>query len=721
MTTTFFHLVNPGALPVSPTLILPNRLNVEEFHHLKELYQDRDLILLATEEMKLEESVLAEAEKSGLPAISFSTESENFLEVSAALKKRLSRKSLLLFLPPQVEAYSGLPSEVPTIVKKALCELGLDILPLAIMRQMEPDFSQKGKDREESTTLAYGELLKAEKLTLPKLIESNLAAGRKAYESREFLDGSLSVNLLKALKFHGHRFSVYDGVDDSELSYERVAAAALALANYLKQKTKSNRVGIILPPGKGGIMANLAVLFANKVPVNLNFTAGKAAVESAVEQAGLDLFITADRFMDKVPNFPWPENDKLIRLDQIAKELKPKVLLQLIRFKLFSAETLASQLGLNERRGEDEAVLLFTSGSSGTPKGVPLSHRNLLANVNQFGTRIEVPEEGALLGCLPLFHSIGATVTLLYPLMAGINLVTYPSPLETKRLAELIELKKAFLLCATPTFLRGYLRRAEPEQLKSLELVVTGAEKLPSKLAKAFEKRFNIRPLEGYGLTETAPVTQFNLPNKESKEGSVVIETQRTGSVGLTVPGVEVRITHPDTLETLSLDQQGLIWFRGANVFSGYLNLPEKNNEVFNPEGWFNTGDIGRLDEDGFLFLEGRLSRFSKIGGEMVPHEAIESVLNTHLGLDDSDERKIAVVGIPDEKKGESIVLLTSLSETKTNTDEFLKGVRDALAEAGLPALWNPKYVGYVSEIPMLASGKLDITTCQKEALKVGS
>lgn len=428
-------------------------------------------------------------------------------------------------------------------------------------------------------------------------------------------------------------------------------------------------------------------------------------MESSIRQADLDKFITADRFVRKLSSFNWPPNRDLVFLDRVLPGLKAKIVLWLGLSKIFSPGLLASMLGIPKKGGSEEAVLLFTSGSSGEPKGVVLSHRNVLANVNQFGSRIDLKSTDKVLGCLPLFHSFGSTVTMWYPMIEGVSVVTYPSPLETAKLAELIEKHRVSLLLATPTFLRGYLRRATKEQLESVKLVVTGAEKLPKKVAESFESRFGKPVLEGYGLTETSPVTNFNLPDGDPSGGVPMIPNHRFGSVGLFIPGIAVKIKDPDTQEPLPLHSSGMIWLKGANIFEGYLGQPEKTAEIIR-NGWFMTGDIGRVDEDGFLYIEGRLSRFSKIAGEMVPHETVEDHIAKALGSSD-DERKIAVVGVPDEAKGEALILLSADPELD------LHELRVKLTEEGVPALWIPKKIVDVEAIPILASGKLDIKGCE--------
>jgi acyl-[acyl-carrier-protein]-phospholipid O-acyltransferase/long-chain-fatty-acid--[acyl-carrier-protein] ligase len=389
--------------------------------------------------------------------------------------------------------------------------------------------------------------------------------------------------------------------------------------------------------------------------------------------------------------------------------LKSRILFWWMMSIFAPTRLLLGLLQLPKRGGHNEAVLLFTSGSSGEPKGVVLSHRNIVGNVSQFRELLDAKKEDAILASLPFFHSFGSTVTLWYPLIEGVRIVTYPNPLEVAKNAALIEKYKLTLLLATPTFLRGYLRKAEPDQLRSLRLVITGAEKLPLDLAKAFEDRFNQHVFEGYGLTETSPVVSVNLPEPlPSKRGEQVQPSSRLGSVGKMAPGIAAEIREPETDRKLSLHETGMVWFRGVNIFEGYLHDEKRTADVLR-DGWFKTGDIGRFDEDGFLYIEGRLSRFSKIGGEMVPHEAVEQKIVELLGFSGKDERLVAIVGVQDESKGEALILLAAV-------DIDLAQLRDKLRDAGVPNLWIPKKVCRVDSIPVLASGKLDLKKCQDRA-----
>ncbi|HZR79137.1 MAG TPA: AMP-binding protein, partial [Chthoniobacterales bacterium] len=483
---------------------------------------------------------------------------------------------------------------------------------------------------------------------------------------------------------------------------------------YLRKQFPDQRVAIVLPASKGSMVANLAVVLAGKVPVDLNFTMGRAANQFCIERAELRVAISAKAFIDRVKDFPWPE--QLLKLDEVLPRLKSRILFWWMMAIFCPTPLLLRLLQTPKKGGHAEASLLFTSGSTGDPKGAVLSHRNIVGNVSQFCELLDATGKDAILASLPFFHSFGATVTLWYPLMEGVRIVTYPTPLEVAKNAALIEKYNLTLLLATPTFLRGYLRKAEPHQLKSLRLVITGAEKLPLDLAKAFEERFNQRVFEGYGLTETSPVVSVNLPEpKPRRPGETVQPSSRLGSVGKMAPGIAAEIREPETDRKLSLHETGMVWFRGVNVFEGYLHDEKRTAEVLH-NGWLKTGDIGKFDEDGFLYIQGRLSRFSKIAGEMVPHEAIEQKIIELLGLSGRDERLIAIMGVQDETKGEALIVVAAV-------DIDLGQIREKLREAGVPNLWIPKKICRVPEIPVLASGKLNLQKCQELAAeaKVGA
>jgi acyl-[acyl-carrier-protein]-phospholipid O-acyltransferase/long-chain-fatty-acid--[acyl-carrier-protein] ligase len=702
-------VLHQDRIPSTGFLAVPGRLDFNELLHLEKQFQGRTITYLIEENDSHDPALRGHMERSGNGAM-FSSADENPAAAGKEFASFLKDNGILLFVPGRTATRPATPIHIPSGHLKTLTAFGLPLLPIAIDCPRESCLSIERISSLPLAVIAVGKPVAAKDSSVAALQSHLFEAFEEAYSSREILKGSLATALLQGLKNNpGDR--LVDGADDVTLHFSKILPVAIALSKHIREETDKLRVAIVLPPGKGGLIANLAVVFAGKVPVNLNFTASHAAIRSSIRQADVDRFITADPFVRKVSTFPWPPNRDIIFIERVIPELKKSIVKWAFLTKLLPTSVVAALLGLKKRRDGDEAILLFTSGSSGEPKGVPLTHRNVLANVTQFSTRLNMSRDASLLGCLPLFHSFGCTVTLWYPVIEGINLITYPSPLETKRLAELISLHQIDVLLATPTFLRGYMKRIDPAQLESLKLIVTGAEKLQQSFADSFEEKFGIRPMEGYGLTETSPATNVNLPNPE---GATVVLAHRDGSVGQLLPGIAIRLIDAVTEQPVPLDKPGIIVLKGANIFSGYLRDEKKTKEVLSADGWFKTGDVGYVDADGFLHIQGRISRFSKIAGEMVPHETIEAAINQVLGLDGETERKIAIVGIPDEQKGEAIVLLSTIAGQAL--DQECIDLRYKLLDHGLTSLWCPRVIVPVEEIPLLASGKLDIKSCQELA-----
>jgi len=539
-----------------------------------------------------------------------------------------------------------------------------------------------------------------------------LDLGAVAFNERPVLKRHLGRECLRALTKHPGRLLIVDRTADRrEVTCGQLYALAAVLSRRWRAAVPERRVGIVLPPGVGSFIANLAVMAAGKIPVNLNFTAGRAALVKSMEIGGVGTVITASALRAKVPGFPWPERTLDLATEIAAAGGKRALLPWLLAAWVLPNQWCAALLGVPKSGDRAEAGLLFTSGSSGEPKGVALSHRNILANCAQISSLSILPENCSLLGCLPIFHSFGFTVTLWYPIMRGCRVVTVPSPLETRKIVDAIAQERVTVMIGAPTFIRPLLKKARPEELASLDLVVTGAEKLPDELYRAFLETFHIEILQGYGLTETTPASNINQPHPP-----VVLSTnepqlgKRTGSVGRMMPGMTARIVHPETWEELPSDQQGIVLFRGANVFEGYVDDPGKTKAAFR-DGWFITGDLGRFDQDGFLFIEGRVSRFSKIGGEMVPHGTVEAKIIEAFGWETAEGPVVFVAGIPDSAKGESLILLT----TQEIAPEVL---RAKLAALGVPNLWVPKIIRRVDRIPMLGTGKTDLKQCRELALE---
>ena len=491
-------------------------------------------------------------------------------------------------------------------------------------------------------------------------------------------------------------------------------ALAWMVSRRLRRMTSRERVGLVFPPGLGGYLANIAVVFAGKVPVNLNFTLGEASARYCIQRAEIDVVLTAEPVRARLPDFPWPETG-VVDLVALLKALPKAATLGLAAAAwIVPAGWLARLLRVPRKGGDAEAALLFTSGSSGEPKGVVLTHRNILGNCAQVDAAGLLPPKEVLVANLPIFHSFGFTVTLWYPLVRGCGVVSVPSPLEVKKTADAIAAERATILIGTPTFLRAYLRKVAPEKLATVKYVVAGAEKTPDGFADTWERTFGGAYLEGYGLTETSPVVSVNLPRAP---GAAVYPGDpsagnRRGSVGRPLPGQTARILHPETREPLPVDETGLLALRGPHIFREYLGEPERTAEVKDGE-WFVTGDLARFDADGFLFIEGRLSRFSKIGGEMVPHGTVEAALAEAFGVADAEAPAVAVSARPDEAKGEALVVLTTVPMD-------MESVRQRLSAAGFSNLWIPRQIRRVETIPTLASGKLDLRGIRELAAQAG-
>src|SRR5881296_1902875 len=392
--------------------------------------------------------------------------------------------------------------------------------------------------------IAFGKPLQGEAADNATVREELLKLGEFCFNRRPSLDRHLAEECVRGLKRRRFATAVIEGTDHTRLSRGKLLGAAAALSRYLRKEFSDERIAIVLPASKGSMVANLAVTMANKVPVDLNFTIGRAANESCCKRAGLRVAISATQFIERIKDFPWPET--ILKLDELLPRIKRQIVFWWIMSLLLPARLLLCLLQIPKQGGHAEAVLLFTSGTTGEPKGVVVSHRNVVGNVSQFRALLDAKKTDAILASLPFFHTFGSTVTLWYPLIEGVRIVTYPNPLDAAHCSALIERYKLTFLLLTPTFLRLYLRKAEPEQLKTLRLIITGAEKLPLDLASHFEERFHKKVFEGYGLTETAPVVSVNLPDPEPKKtGEQVQPSSRLGSVGRLAPGIAAEIREP--------------------------------------------------------------------------------------------------------------------------------------------------------------------------------
>ena len=515
---------------------------------------------------------------------------------------------------------------------------------------------------------------------------------------------SLGMEILRALKKNFFNTLLIDCGISGEPRFKKgtILTLALLLSKKYKEEIVEKRVGVVLPPGIGSVLANLALIFAGKVPVNLNFSLGSSTIKYSMQKAEISSLISARKMVEKFPHFPW--GNQLIDISGWLREIKQskiKLALLHIIFFLFPA-VLLKRLINNDICNKKEAALLFTSGSSGNPKGVVLTDKNIVSNCNQINAMNLLDKGSVILSNLPLFHSFGFTISTIYPLLADLVIVSLPSPLDAKSCIKAIESHKIEIILGTPTFLRGYLVKAKPEQLKSVCYVIAGAEKTPEELKIKWESLCSCQYLEGYGLTEASPAISFNQPGTGSRDKSV----------GKLLDGIQCKTICPDSGKELDSGDLGLLCFKGPNIFNGYLKEEEATQAAFDHQGWFITGDLGKIDQDGFLFIEGRLSRFSKIGGEMVPHEKVETEITQVLSGSIPDKPICAIYGQADEKKGEKLVLLTTRDITTSK-------LRSLLSERGLPNLWIPREIKIVDEIPILASGKLDLQAIKQICLSL--
>lgn len=499
------------------------------------------------------------------------------------------------------------------------------------------------------------------------------------------------------------------------LTWGKTYAAACCVADYLRSRLGSDpHVGVWLPTGLGSALANLAIALLNRAAVNLNYTAGTAAVQSAIRQANIRWIVTARRFLERCP-LSVPEGVTLVVLEEILESVTSwQRLRHFLAVLLLPGWLLERRHRLQRLRPDDVLTVVFSSGSTGEPKGVILTQRNVGSNVLAAIRTIEIQRQDRLCGVLPFFHSFGYTVCLWAPLVAGCQAIYYPDPRAAQEVGAIVRQEQATILLSTATFLRFYLRRCGPDDFRSIRILICGAEKLPVSLQKEFEDKFGVRPLEGYGCTELSPVVSTNL--HDLMVGEDVQVRNRPGTVGQPIVGVAVRACSVDNPpRPLPVGSEGGLWVKGPNVMAGYLHQPAKTAEVIQ-DGWYCTGDIGCLDADGFIRITGRLSRFAKIGGEMVPLERLDEEL--HEILEARGERYLAVAAIPDARRGERLVIL------------YLAGIADrleatlsALAQRGLPPLWIPdrRDCFPVDSMPVLGSGKLDLKRLSEVAQELAN
>jgi acyl-[acyl-carrier-protein]-phospholipid O-acyltransferase/long-chain-fatty-acid--[acyl-carrier-protein] ligase len=507
----------------------------------------------------------------------------------------------------------------------------------------------------------------------------------------------LQRRMLRALRSAGKRLKVADSLG-TRLSGSDLLLRILAARRVLERELdpSEKRVGVFLPPTAAAVIVNAALALSGRVAVNLNYTVSQPILDTCIRLAGLKHVISSPTFLKRVE---LSVGDTLLDAAMLRQKLTlADKVAAFVQAKVLPMGMLESTLGVDAIQPDDVLTVIFTSGSTGDPKGVVLSVNNVGSNVHAVDRLVHLSAGDVAVGSLPFFHSYGYMATLWIPLALEPACVYHVTPLDAQAIGNLAREHHATILMTTPTFLRTYLRRTPPEDFSSLEVVFASAERLPDEVRDAFEKKFGVRPWEAYGATELSPLVAANVPPSRHVPGRPV--DAREGTVGRPIAGCRARISPREAsepVEELPVGQEGLLWIRGPNVMQGYLDRPDLTEKVLR-DGWYCTGDVAKLDTDGFITITGRESRFSKIGGEMVPHVTVEEKLN--------DVQLLAVVAaVRDVKKGERLVVL------HLPMDHAPRDICGRLAEAGLPNLWIPSPDSFVEieEIPALGSGKLDL------------
>jgi acyl-[acyl-carrier-protein]-phospholipid O-acyltransferase / long-chain-fatty-acid--[acyl-carrier-protein] ligase len=537
----------------------------------------------------------------------------------------------------------------------------------------------------DNVAIADDDVVMPEATAMPVPEEVIVSGG--PFEKKRYHRSVFAALLRAKSEFGGKRVAIIDA-DGRELTYEQLVQGSFALGNALKKgRAPDEKVAILLPTGVGAALAFFAVQAYGRIPAMLNFTAGAKALKAACRAAETKVVITARKFIELGELQPLVDalSDDLefIYLEDIRDNLGP------MDKAMALIGTVAPWAVRAHTNPDDSAVILFTSGTEGDPKGVALSHANLIANIEQVKAHVDIYETDRVFNPLPTFHCFGLTGGLLLPLMAGVPAVLHPTPLQPKIIAKRVGETKATILFATDTFLGQYARSAKVEDLESLRMAVCGAERVRDETRALIRRQFNLEVIEGYGATEAAPVVSVNQPGRN-----------RPGTVGKLMRGMEGKLEPVE-----GITNGGRLFIRGPNVMKGYIYTDNPGVIVPLEEGWHDTGDIVSFDEEECITIRGRLKRFAKLGGEMVSLAVVENCA-TSVWPDNMH----AAVTLPDARKGEQVILVTDYA--KADRGDFVAYVRNH----GIAELSVPKRIVQVSEIPVLGTGKIDYVAVERLA-----
>ena len=523
---------------------------------------------------------------------------------------------------------------------------------------------------------------------------------------------------IKEAKNVGNGLSVADSTGVKLNGYRFITAVLLMREAFKRILGKEQNIGLIVPTSAGGSIANMATLSLGKTIINLNYSSGTKSLQKAIELADIKYIISSKQFVNKLKAKGFDldevlESREVIYLEELKAKMSKIKQLKTFLIARFLPTKLLDLLFIKGVKTSDTAVIMFSSGSEGTPKGIELSHINVMGNIKQIATVLNPTEQDVMLGTLPIFHSFGLTVTTLFPLIEGVPVVCHPDPTDGLGIAKLSVKYEATILFATASFYRLYAknRKIHPLMFDSLRMVIAGAEKLPKDVAELFKRRFGKTILEGYGTTETTPVASCNLHDAIDPSDYHIQIGNKEGSIGLPLPGSSFMIVDPDSFKPLPIGEDGMMLIGGTQVMKGYLKNEEKTKEVIREiDGirWYITGDKGHIDEDGFVTIVDRYSRFAKIAGEMISLGLVEQEISKLL----DEDNQIAITAIPNTKKGEEIVLLL---EGNRELDIFKSEIRTI----GLNPLYIPSSYFKVEALPKLGSGKSDFKGLKNMAISL--
>ena len=633
------------------------------------------------------------------------------------IAKQLDEGNIVVIFPEGSITRNGHLGEFKKGFEKILQLTSTDVkvVPFYIRGLWESMFSRanqkfKKSNRTNSVTISFARYMKKENANIISVKKQIINLSTKSWQEHIKNLKPLNETIFTRLKELKNNMIFTDSTG-LELSGHKFLTASIVFKNLLKKQIENQNVGILLPSSSAGAFINYSVLLMGKTAVNLNYTSQIETLKYCISKAQIKSIITSRKFIEKLELRGIDlkeafEDVELIYLEDLRQNIsKAKSLSVFLSVKILPS-FLSKFIYLTKTKKDDTVLILFSSGSEGTPKGIELSGDNILGNAQQIANIINVNDEDIILGSLPLFHAFGIVVTTYLPLIEGIRCVAHPDPTDGLAIAKLISSYKVTIMCGTSTFFRLYTKNQKIHSLmfESLRLVVSGAEKLREDVRIEFKKRFAKDILEGFGTTETSPVATCNLPDVLSPDFTIQ-KGCKAGTVGMAIPGTIIKIVDPVTFKELKVNEEGMILISGIQVMKSYLDDEERTKKalkVINAKTYYITGDKGKLDEDGFLTIVDRYSRFAKIGGEMISLGAIEELISKFIESTDN-LIDFLVTSLEDEKKGEKIILLISNANK-----EFIQELKEKILKNFDNKLMIPSEIKIVEEIPKLGSGKKD-------------